>query len=440
VSCDEETMKRLSPTWKPLAILSSIAIGTGCGGRLLVDTDSPGTRDGGAVESGGAAPAGGSGGATSDGSGGAKTGGVGGIRGSAEAGGASGSGGLVSAGGAAGSGGLVDGGKATGGSGGFAGAGGNGPGGAASGGAATGGVDSGASGAVGSGGFVDAGLGSGGGGTVTPCSADTDCPHAAVACTYPKCVLGRCEIQYGAPGSQIWNWPGDCHASLCDGSGNVTSVVVDQTNVPVPDNPCVAGTCTASGATGTVPLAVGTPCSTSNGGKLCDGAGACVQCLHTADCSSGHWCTVQHACGTVACTDTDCGGPCPPCGLGKHCLVDYDCLSDACDAATLTCSDNQCTDRRQDGAETDADCGGGTCPACGIGKSCLAITDCASQACDAISLTCIWSQCADHRMDGQEPDIDCGGINCNPCNAGQHCFSSFDCLSGHFCNASKVCQ
>jgi hypothetical protein len=119
--------------------------------------------------------------------------------------------------------------------------------------------------------------------------------------------------------------------------------------------------------------------------------------------------------------------------------VDHDCASDACDAATLTCTADQCADRRQDGAETDADCGGGVCPGCDPGKSCLGDGDCKWQACDAISFICISNQCADRHMDGRETDVDCGGGTCKPCNVGEHCFSNFDCY-GSVCNAAKVCQ
>jgi hypothetical protein len=143
---------------------------------------------------------------------------------------------------------------------------------------------------------------------------------------------------------------------------------------------------------------------------------------------------------TASCSDVDCGGVCPPCGNGKKCLSDADCISAACDAASLTCIASACTDHRQDGVETDADCGGGICLPCALGKSCLLSSDCATQGCDALTLRCVSDPCRDHRKDGFETDLDCGGGTCGACLVGQACGSNFDCQSGHICNSKKVCQ
>jgi hypothetical protein len=186
------------------------------------------------------------------------------------------------------------------------------------------------------------------------------------------------------------------------------------------------------------PLAAGTACTLGARTGKCDGAGACVECNHTSDCAPGLFCDARHACGSVPCTDLDCGGACGPCGLGKRCLLDSDCQSFACDAASTTCILNQCLDHRQDGDETDADCGG-ACPGCALGQSCLLDEDCKSMACDALLLKCVSNQCGDRRHDGQETDVDCGGPACNSCGPGQACKSSLDCASGHICSGSKVC-
>jgi hypothetical protein len=109
--------------------------------------------------------------------------------------------------------------------------------------------------------------------------------------------------------------------------------------------------------------------------------------------------------------------------------------------ASSTCVTPQCQDHHQDGLETDADCGGGFCPPCVLGKNCVLSEDCASQACDAFKLVCISNQCSDHRVDGSETDIDCGGINCNSCPVGFKCKSNLDCQSGHVCGGvTKVCM
>ncbi|HVY32067.1 MAG TPA: hypothetical protein VHB79_36275 [Polyangiaceae bacterium] len=239
-----------------------------------------------------------------------------------------------------------------------------------------------------------------------------------------------------ACGTPLANVPADCHATIaCNGSS-----VVDQSNVPTPANPCLVGTCNAAGVPGTAPSAAETPCKAAGGAKLCDGAGKCVRCLHAADCADGEICSDGHECVSGACTDVDCGGACPPCADGKTCAVDADCESFACDVASKTCVTPQCRDHHQDGLETDADCGGGTCPPCVLGKSCVLDEDCASNACDGLKLMCVSWQCADHRLDGFETDIDCGGGVCGACFVGTKCKTNFDCQSGHFCNVDKICQ
>jgi hypothetical protein len=152
-------------------------------------------------------------------------------------------------------------------------------------------------------------------------------------------------------------------------------------------------------------------------------------------------CGTAHASAGTACTDNgglvcNGSGSCVGVGLGQTCSVDSNCLSNACDATTLKCVANQCADHRQDGTETDADCGGNSCPACATSKKCLGDNDCTSMACDANSLTCVTNQCADHRLDGNESDVDCGGGTCPMCATGQLCNSYRDCPVGRTCNTS----
>jgi hypothetical protein len=287
------------------------------------------------------------------------------------------------------------------------------------------------------GGGVDVAVDSGDAGAA--CAVDADCPRPNRTCGLSRCNAGRCETVNAPAGATVPNVPADCHASLCDGSGHATSVAVAQNNVPQ-SGPCNVTACDASGSVRTTPLAAGTACSAGPRTAMCDGAGTCVECLHSTDCPQGLFCDARHSCGSVQCTDLDCGGACAPCDLGKHCLVDSDCRSFACDAATTTCVQDQCSDDRQDGNETDADCGGGACAPCELGQSCVLDEDCKSQACDAPTLTCASNQCSDHRVDGQESDVDCGGPACGSCAVGKACHTSLDCASGHVCGSAKVCQ
>jgi hypothetical protein len=275
------------------------------------------------------------------------------------------------------------------------------------------------------------------------CASVTECPRPMNACWIARCSAGSCVTDYAPAGAvYVLDAPADCHATTaCDGVGHAT-LVIDQSNAPVPSNQCLVGTCNASGTVGSEPLLKGTSCHADAGGGKCDGGGTCVACLVNRDCPLGQTCNSNRQCVGVACSEAHCGGACPAC-VGQKCAHDGDCASDDCDLGKRLCvADPQCADARQDGNETDKDCGGGLCPGCALGQACLGNTDCASFACDAVSLTCIADPCSDHRMDSDESDVDCGGshLSCSRCGVGGKCNSNIDCNGGHICNASKVCQ
>jgi hypothetical protein len=87
-------------------------------------------------------------------------------------------------------------------------------------------------------------------------------------------------------------------------------------------------------------------------------------------------------------TDIDCGGPmCQPCGTGKRCRVDRDCISKLCNSDGV-CSAASCSDGVMNGSETDVDCGGPDCMPCATGKKCAAENDCQSRACNEDAGVC----------------------------------------------------
>jgi hypothetical protein len=266
----------------------------------------------------------------------------------------------------------------------------------------------------------------------TPCMSNADCPKPANACVAAVCSRGLCDTTNVPPRAMyLEDVPADCHATTaCDGQGHATRVI-DQNDVPTPVNPCLDGTCDNAGTPGTESVPAGTPCATSPGTVMCDGAGTCVECLHSRECPNNRSCDVNHQCVNAPCTDVDCGGVCPTCDNGKKCLIDADCTSNACDSVSLTCIANQCQDHRLDGLESDVDCGGGICRTlCALGHKCDLDTDCTSGVCDGLSLVCITDPCADHREDGQETDVDCGGPSCARCAFGRLCHVGSDCVSG----------
>jgi hypothetical protein len=158
-------------------------------------------------------------------------------------------------------------------------------------------------------------------------------------------------------------------------------------------------------------------------------------------------------------TDVDCGGSCPPCGLAQHCLTSADCgtwpgcdpgAGCACDAITSTCVYNHCSNHRQDVDETAVDCGGGDCPGCGLNMGCLLDSDCSRTLpgcdtnsggcfCDWPSRVCVSSHCLDHKEDSSETGIDCGGGRCPGCSLGQNCQYDGDCASNACDGIDRTC-
>ncbi len=133
-------------------------------------------------------------------------------------------------------------------------------------------------------------------------------------------------------------------------------------------------------------------------------------------------------------TDTDCGGgTCKACAAGKGCAKGTDCAAGVCSAGK--CAAPTCTDKVKNGNETGIDCGGGTCPACAKGSACVKATDCLSGVCDATG-KCAEATCTDKVKNSAETDVDCGGGTCVACAAGKQCKVAADCTAG-VCSAGK---
>lgn len=134
-------------------------------------------------------------------------------------------------------------------------------------------------------------------------------------------------------------------------------------------------------------------------------------------------------------TDVDCGGStCAACGDGSSCSAGSDCTSGVCSGGT--CQAASCSDGVQNGSETDIDCGGGVCAPCGLGQNCSNGGDCATGTCSAG--ICVLPQCSNGIQDGDETDVDCGGASCPACDVGQGCLNDGDCVTA-VCMAN-LCQ
>jgi uncharacterized protein YkwD len=172
-------------------------------------------------------------------------------------------------------------------------------------------------------------------------------------------------------------------------------------------------------------------------GTLCDGSGACVECLVESDCN-GEICQANQ-CVPATCGDglhnggessTDCGGACAPCDDGLTCNGASDCVSGYCDGGTCAPCSN------------DGDCGGsgycdgGTCASQKVaGDLCDGANQCASgfcpvddglccdTACDATCRACVAGKTGgtngvcDDISDGQDPEVECSDQGAASCGA-----------------------
>jgi hypothetical protein len=242
------------------------------------------------------------------------------------------------------------------------------------------------------------------------CEIDADCIPGQVCrdgfCAAPSCVgseaTGACQLQV-CPGPDCLDSPSLGAARCDDGLRNGTEPTVD----------------------------CGRDCPVR-----CAAEAACAQDL---DCASLR--CEDNRCAIATCgdeienqdeADTDCGGSCRPCSAGASCQRDADCSPDLfCAPQSGVCTDSSCQDGAQSGAEILIDCGGGACPGCPPGTSCLNGADCDSRICNSNG-ACAASSCADGEQNGSETGSDCGGANpgCDRCPDESTCLSDGDCVSG----------
>ncbi len=290
---------------------------------------------------------------------------------------------------------------------------------------------------AGGGGAGQGGGDAGGGGE---CSVPDDCPGTDTLCMTRTCDMGVCGMDFAAAGPASEQVAGDCLTASCDGQGTL-SAEPDDNDVLDDSNPCTEDSCD-NGSPVNTPTASGTMCSDGGNGALCDGNGACVECLEGTDCTDNvcdnNVCvpgTCNDTVTNVNETDVDCGGAdCTPCADGLACVAPTDCVSSVCTASV--CAVPTCSDLAANGMETDVDCGGGSCSACGPNLACAVNSDCAGNDCSGS--VCV-PNCTDGVTTGMETDVDCGGPVCNGCATGETCAVGSDCTTG-VCDATTfVC-
>jgi hypothetical protein len=248
----------------------------------------------------------------------------------------------------------------------------------------------------------DAGTGGkdgGDGGTTGTCSANAEC-GMPTECGTPFCNDGKCDFmavaEAGTMPTELENVYGDCKIMQCSGDGTIEVLENQNSDMYDYNNSCYVNDCSGGNA---VPQ-TGHDCTKPGGidGK-CSAEGKCVECssdTHCTNMGANTLCQRGRCVPMVLCTDLmtsteetdqDCGGVCGPCDAGKLCDTALDCLSSVCKSAGVgqpkTCQEPSCSDGVQNGKETDQECGGGVCPTCGNGDTCIRPTDCTSDKCQA---------------------------------------------------------
>jgi len=251
---------------------------------------------------------------------------------------------------------------------------------------------------------------------------DVDCGGACPE----KCVQGEtCEGD------------DDCATKLCDVEADApvcakpASCSDGEQNGDETDVDC-GGSCTAG-------CALGQGCGVDGDcdGSVCDTEAVAPICVAPISCSDGELNGDE--------TDVDCGGSCPGgCVDGKGCQTGSDCKSALCaeDASPKLCiAAPTCSDGIQNSDETDVDCGGGCPTECANGQGCSHAGDCVSGKCGTPEQPLVCSpaaNCSDGKQNGSETDVDCGGSCAEGCAKDQLCGGDADCQTG-WCSAGKVC-
>jgi hypothetical protein len=322
------------------------------------------------------------------------------------------------------------------------------------------------------------------------CTTPADCTllPADDACRTRTCEEGVCGLELApadTPLHETRQTAEDCQRMVCDGAGEVHSIV-DDADVPVDGLECTSDLCT-DGVPENPPAEPGTACAAGE----CDAAGACIGCDEPSDCGG-----TSTFCEAVTCEAQMCGIATTPSGTELPDQTSGDCQRLECDgrgnsAAVAEDADvpaddgNDCTEDTCvagqaahpprssgtactsnggsvcDGAGTCVECtqnsqcgGGGGCmlaacmdnactlvpntgAACDDGLFCTEVDTCNAQG------TCVGSgdPCPGADGDGDcsegcnETANSCTGLDASgsPCNDGQFC------TANDTCNASGTC-
>lgn len=254
-----------------------------------------------------------------------------------------------------------------------------------------------------------------GGPNCAPCNNGTEPPeNSTITCSADEdCASNNCV-------------DGVCQAPTCsDGVKNQFETAVD----------CGGPNCEACEAEAGKACSDGSDCPGPE--FACQTVQGTQQCVETpASCSNGEQNGAE--------TGVDCGGPaCQGCSIGGQCQSNQDCQSGLC--KNNTCKAPSCSDGVKNQGEGDVDCGQvcTTEKLCDIGDTCDTGADCTSKNCNDDTGICEAASCTNDKQDGDETDVDCGGATCvdqgYTCSNDERCERDADCATG-FCADDGTCK
>lgn len=266
--------------------------------------------------------------------------------------------------------------------------------------------------------------------TETCCTTPADCPGTDIDCRTRTCTDGVCGATFTAADTPTANQtPGDCQTTICDGNGAIVSVN-DDTDVPSDGNDCTVSTCD-NGDPITTHRPAGDSCD-QNGGSVCDGHGACVECLAPDDCPGS-----DTECQRRTCTGNICGVSNLAAGTPTSNQTTGDCKRQVCNSAGEITSENDdsdvpddtngCTiDACSNGAPTHTpkpqgtECGtNGVCNEIGQCVGCLQPSDCPTPG------PCEVQTCEDNTCGiALAPSSTVCRAATDPCDIAEHCTGS----------------
>lgn len=284
-------------------------------------------------------------------------------------------------------------------------------------------------------------------GRCSDCVKDSDCGTSSECQTF-TCTPTGCAARALPATTALVQTANDCARRQCDDAGHVVSVLLDDpppalgtctasyclaplfpalapTQTEMPQGTCMYQVCSASSQSPqTEPEPAGFACT--NG--VCDGHGACVRCLTSAQCG-GKPC-VNHLCASCR-ANSDCnsgkvcafdgtGYGCHDCGPSVPCDTGYACVGGTCASCT---GNNQCVDATGacitlNGSPAAYACGG-------YGDACSDCTSWEGGACVYLNgiYACGCAQnvdCANSRRGSLCISGNCGCSSGSDCHTGQH--------------------